>query len=72
MRWVQVFETLFSNGLTVNYPDDKKREYGAVLEQQGKTEGLGEKPVSVPLCPIQILHKLPELTAFAIARSKES
>jgi hypothetical protein len=36
-------------------------EYGAAVEWylQKETEGLGEKPVPVPLCPPHIPHELP-------------
>jgi hypothetical protein len=38
---------------------------------QGKTEELGEKPVSVPLCPPQIPHELTRArTRFSAARGR--
>jgi hypothetical protein len=59
-------------------------EYGTAVEWywQGKTEGLREKPVPVPLCPTQIAHELTwkwtrasavrswRLTAWDMARHK--
>jgi hypothetical protein len=48
-------------GETVFIPQINTSEYGAAVEWywQGKTEGLGEKPVPVPLCMTQIPHGLP-------------
>jgi hypothetical protein len=34
------------------------RVWRATVEWQGKTEELGEKPVPVPFCPLQIPHEL--------------
>jgi hypothetical protein len=47
-------------------------EYGAAVkwQWQGKTDGLGEKPVPVSLCPPQIPHGLPwtQTRASAVRR----
>jgi hypothetical protein len=45
----------------LSIPQTIMNEYGAAAQWywHGKTEGLGEKPVPVPLCPTQIPHGLP-------------
>jgi hypothetical protein len=69
--YVSMQLTEAANGPIVR-PSDMS-EYGAAAEWywQGKTEGIGEKPLPVPLCPPQIPHGLPwERTGTSAARSQ--
>jgi hypothetical protein len=75
--WYDGMARLYWNGLLTGpfpYPGWYMSEYGAWVkwQWQGKPEGLGGKPVPVPLCPPQIPHGLPwERTRAAAVRRRQ-